>query len=107
MDLGAGTLVVSVELPDQTSSEWSTDSALLRLKQPTETHEKTFSAIQRSDLFLWTFCAGTLVGSVELPDRTSSEWSTDSALLHVKQPLEPHEKTLRAIQWSDLYLWTF
>ena len=84
MDLGAGTLVVSVELPDRTSSEWSTDSALLYLKQPPEPHQKKFRAIQQSDLYLWTFWAGTLVESVEFPDRTSSKWSTDSALLQVK-----------------------
>ena len=55
MDLGAGTLVVSVELRDQTSSEWSTDSALLQVKQPPETHEIFFKAIERSYLYLGTF----------------------------------------------------
>ena len=96
-----------MELPDRTSSQWSTDSTLLHVKQPPETPEKKFSAIQRSDLFLWTFWAGTQVGSVELPDRTSSEWSTDSALLQVKQPPETHENFFKAIERSDLYLGTF
>ena len=96
-----------MELPDRTSSEWSTDSALLNVKQPPETTEKNFSAIQRSDLYLWTFWAGTLVGSVELPDRTSSEWSTDSALLQVKQPPETNENFFQAIERSDLYLGPF
>ena len=28
---------------------------LLHVKQPPETHEKNFTAIQRSDLYVWTF----------------------------------------------------
>ena len=80
---------------------------LLHVKQPPETHEKNFRVMQRSDLYLWTFWAGTLVRSVELPDRTSSEWSTESTLLHVKQSPETHEIFFRAIQRSDLHLWTF
>ena len=96
-----------MELPDRTSSEWSTDFVLLHVKQPPETHEKRFRVIQRSDLHLWTFSASTLVRSVELPNRTSSEWSNDSTLLDVKQPPETHEKHFRAMQRSDLYLWTF
>ena len=103
MDLLSGyTLVGSLELPDRTSSEWSSESALLHVKQPPKTPEKHFRAIQQSDLYLWTFSAGTLVVSVELPDRTSSKWSTDVVLLHVKQPLETHEKLFRAIQRSEL-----
>ena len=75
---------MSVELPEMTSSKWSKDSALHRVKQCPETPEKNFRAIQRSDLLLWTFSGGTLVASVEFPDRTSSEWTSDSSLLQVK-----------------------
>ena len=37
-----------------------------------------------------------------LPNRTSSEWSTDSTLFNVKQPLKTPEKHFGTIQRSDL-----
>ena len=45
------------------------------------------------------------VGGIARPDVVGVEY--ESELLHVKQPPKTHEKLFRAIQRSDLYLWTF
>ena len=53
---------------------------------------KNLSAIQLSDLKLWTFSAGTLVAMVVRPERSSSAWSRESTPLKRKQPMKTPRK---------------
>ena len=81
----AGILVAAVGRPERTSSTWSRDSRPLQGKQPTKT-PRTFELDPTVDQKLWTFSAGTAVGSAVRPERTSSVWSRDSTILQGKQP---------------------